>query len=128
MLLVAALLVVTYLAFLRMNKDVRRARMFIMADRVKRFLGAYTFAFVAITLEVSIGILGIGLPPAAAGAVVLFFLGALVCGSVELFLVVHPRKRKAIGPKPADSETARGVRLENMQGSDSAEGGTDAAR
>src|SRR3989442_1036341 len=47
---ITGLLAMTFLAFTRMDKDVRRARMFIMEKRIQRFLGAFTFAFIALTV------------------------------------------------------------------------------
>ncbi|HYM41024.1 MAG TPA: hypothetical protein VEY12_12925, partial [Thermoplasmata archaeon] len=86
-----ALLLLTYVAFTRMNRDVRRARLFIMADRVKRFLGAFTFGFLLIAIA-SIMTIG-GLPTAATvfAVVIFLFLAAIVYGSLELFLIVRPR-------------------------------------
>ncbi len=89
----ASLLLLTYVAFVRMNKDVRRARMFLMADRIGRFLGAFTVGFLLIAAASVMAIAG--LPDAALvfGAVVLLFCAAIVYGSVELFLIVRPRRR-----------------------------------
>src|SRR5438132_14172727 len=47
---ITGLLTVTFLAFTRMDPDVRRARMFIMEKRIQRFLGAFTVAFIALTI------------------------------------------------------------------------------
>lgn len=104
--LAGALLLFTYLALARMNKDVRRARMFIMADRVNRFLGAFTFGFLLIA---GASILTIaGLPTAASVflVVIFLFLGAIVYGSLELFWIVRPRRthlrlmQRARAPRP----------------------------
>lgn len=91
-----ALLLLTYVAFTRMNRDVRRARLFIMADRVKRFLGAFTFGFLLIAIA-SIMTIG-GLPTAATvfAVVIFLFLAAIVYGSLELFLIVRPRPTKPL--------------------------------
>src|SRR5205823_11445146 len=62
----SVLLSLTYLSFARMEKDVRRARMFIMADRIKRFLGAFTAGFVVLAVTFSTAFLGITLPAAVA--------------------------------------------------------------
>src|SRR5713226_1355323 len=56
--LIAALLVVTYISFQRMERNVRRARMFIMADRIQRFLGAFTLGFVVLAATFASSFLG----------------------------------------------------------------------
>ncbi len=100
---VGVLLLAAFLAFARMNRDVRRARMFIMADRVKRFLGAFTLGFLAIAAESVFSIAGLS-PPAAVAAIVIFvFLGSVVYGSLELFLIVHPLRSRWRSPRQAVS-------------------------
>lgn len=126
--LAAALLVATYLALLKMHNDVRRARMFIMADRVKRFLGAFTFAFVVITLDVSTTVLGLRLPATVAVAVVFLFLGAIVYGSLELFLIVRPPHRRVFGSRSGAPETAPRAPPDPPPKEDAPEGGMNAAR
>lgn len=102
---VSVLLLATFLAFARMNKDVRRARLFIMADRVKRFLGAFTLGFLAIAAESIFSVTGLTPPAAVSGIVILVFLASIVFGSLELFLIVRPRRsplassRKAVVPR-----------------------------
>lgn len=126
--LVAGLLVVTYLAFARMNKDVRRARMFIMADRVQRFLAAFTFGFVVITVEFLAAIVGIPVPAVAASAVVFLFIGAMLFGSLELFLVVRPRPLKFLSLKRISAKAAGLESREEPSSEESPDGGTHAAR
>lgn len=86
-----ALLLLTYVAFARMNRDVRRARLFIMADRVKRFLGAFTFGFILIAAASILTIAGLPTAALVFSVVIFLFLGAIVYGSLELFLIVRPR-------------------------------------
>ncbi len=115
------LLLLTYMAFARMNKDVRRARMFIMADRVKRFLGAFTFGFLLIATASFLNVAGLPTAALIFTIVIFLFLAAIVYGSLELFLIVRPRTsrltslRKKLpsmpvrGPSAAsDDETAEG--------------------
>src|SRR5712692_5411521 len=59
---ITGLLTVTFLAFTRMDKDVRRARMFIMEKRIQRFLGAFTVAFIALTVLISASMIAVGVP------------------------------------------------------------------
>ena len=88
----SVLLSLTYLSFARMEKDVRRARMFIMADRIKRFLGAFTTGFVVLALTFSTAFLGITLPAVVATGAFFFFLGTVAYGIVELYFIVRPRQ------------------------------------
>lgn len=88
------LLLLTFLAFARMNKDVRRARLFIMADRVRRFLGAFTFGFILIAAASILSIAGLPTAASVFAVVIFLFLGAIVYGSLELFLIVHPRRKR----------------------------------
>jgi hypothetical protein len=87
----AALLVITFVSFSRMEKDVRRARMFIMADRIKRFLGAFTVGFVVLAVSVAALLAFPGFQTVFVGAF-FFFLGTIAYGIVELFLIVRPRQ------------------------------------
>ena len=89
--LLAVLLLVTYLSFVRMDKDVRRARMFIMADRIKRTLGALTLGFIALAAAFAAGIAGIA-PSALITGAFFFFLGTIGYMIVELFFIVRPRR------------------------------------
>ena len=95
--LLAFLLTVTYVTFMRMNKDVRRARMFIMADRIHRFLGAFTAGFVALAISLAATISGAPIPPAISTIVVFFFLGTIAYGIVEIYFIVRPRSQTAGG-------------------------------
>jgi hypothetical protein len=91
---VAVLLSLTYVSFTRMEKDVRRARMFIMADRIKRFLGAFTAGFVVLAVVFAGGflsLLGVVLPQPVTLGAFFFFLAMIAYGIVELFFIVRPR-------------------------------------
>ena len=88
---VAVLLSLTYIFFARMEKDVRRARMFIMADRVKRFLGAFTLGFVVLAGAFAGSLVGGSTASGFVVAAFFFFLTTIAYGSVELFLIVRPR-------------------------------------
>lgn len=102
-----ALLLLTYLAFNRMQKDVRRARMFLMADRVRRFLGAFTFGFLLIAAASVLTLAGIPTAATIFLVVIFLFLGAIVYGSLELFLIIRPRPVRL---RPSrNASTGRGV-------------------
>ncbi len=120
--LAGVLLLATYLAFARMNKDVRRARMFIMSDRVKRFLGAFTFGFLLIAAASILTV--IGLPEASSlfVVVIFLFLAAIVYGSFELYLIVRPRRsplirsKRALARRPVPAEpTSPGPETEEAE-------------
>ncbi len=97
-----ALLLLTYVAFVRMNRDVRRARMFLMADRVGRFLGAFTAGFLVVAAAAIMTIAGLPAADLIFSEVILLFLAAIVYGSLELFLIVRPRPRRlTLATKPA---------------------------
>jgi hypothetical protein len=122
------LLLLTYLAFTRMNKDVRRARLFIMADRVRRFLGAFTVGFLLIA---GASILTVaGLPTAAFIflVVIFLFLGAIVYGSLELFLIVRPRPSPLRSLSKALPSRAAPTAPATPPAEESAEGDVHAAR
>ena len=89
---VAVLLSLTYVSFTRMEKDVRRARMFIMADRIQRFLGAFTIGFVVLAVTFAGGFLGVALPAAITVGAFFFFLATIAYGIVELYFIVRPRR------------------------------------
>jgi len=89
-----AILAIAFVTFRRMNKEVRRARMFILADRFERFLGAITIAFLALSVTLISSAVGLP-PPAAASAVMVFvFLGGIMYATFEIFFVIRPRPRK----------------------------------
>lgn len=100
------LLLFTYLAFVRMNKDVRRARLFIMAERVRRFLGAFTFGFLLIAAASALTLAGLPTAEHVFAVVIFLFLAAIVYGSLELFLIVRPR-RTAMVPRRQVASAAR---------------------
>ncbi len=104
------LLFLTYVAFSRMNKDVRRARLFLMADRVRRFLGAFTFGFVLIAAASILTIAGFSTAATVFLVVIFLFLGAIVYGSLELFLIIRPRKSHFPSLRRAPSRRATVVR------------------
>jgi hypothetical protein len=91
---VAVLLILTYVSFQRMERNVRRARMFIMADRIQRFLGAFTLGFVVLALTVALSF-GSVLPASFFAAAFFFFLVMIAYGVVELFFIVRPRRTSA---------------------------------
>lgn len=97
--IVAALLVATFVAFLRMKNDVRRARLFIMADRVKSFLGAFTLGFVVIAVDFLVGVLASSMAGIVSAAAILLFVALMIYGSLQLFLIVRP-PRRAIAERP----------------------------
>src|SRR5438034_4859792 len=89
---ITGLLAVTFLAFTRMDKDVRRARMFIMEKRIQRFLGAFTMAFIALTALICASMISVGLPVAIGTGLLILWLGGMGYGTYELFLIVRPPK------------------------------------
>lgn len=109
---VAVLLILTTISFQRMERNVRRARMFIMADRIQRFLGAFTLGFVVLAAVFASGFLsslGLALPAAVSVGAFFFFLATIAYGVVELFFIVRPRRtpgsrsfllRSAVAPSP----------------------------
>ncbi len=121
-----ALLLLTYVAFSRMNRDVRRARLFIMADRVRRFLGAFTFGFLLIAAASILTIAGLPTAALVFSIVIFLFLGAIVYGSLELFLIIRPRPsptsafRGAVRLRP-------GARLSNENTTEEAANGDEHA-
>src|SRR5437667_2906240 len=88
---ITGLLAVTFLAFTRMDKDVRRARMFIMEKRIQRFLGAFTFAFIALTVLICASTIAFGLPAAIGTGLLVVWLGGMGYGTYELLLIVRPQ-------------------------------------
>src|SRR5256885_17265247 len=86
----SGLLGLTFVAFTRMDKDVRRARMFIMEKRIQRFLGAFTVGFIALTVLICASTIAIGLPAALGTSLLVVWLGGMGYGTYELFLIVRP--------------------------------------
>ncbi len=123
----ALLLVLTFLSFLRMNREVRRARMYIMADRVIRFLGAFTVGFAVIATVFLFSILSIPPPALVSAAAIVLFIGAVLYGSAELFLIVRPRKAAA-SSRRGWTPAAHGRAETKAIPQESAEGESDAAR
>src|SRR2546427_11837898 len=108
---ITGLLAVTFLAFTRMDKDVRRARMFIMEKRIQRFLGAFTVAFIALTVLISASMIAVGIPTAISTGLLVLWLGGMGYGTYELFLIVRPPKGTMLR-LIKKSNTARSVLLE----------------
>jgi hypothetical protein len=108
---VAVLLSLTFVSFSRMEKNVRRARMFIMADRIQRFIGAFTVGFVVLAVTFAGSFVGLVLPPAVVGGAFFFFLGTIAYGIVELYLIVRPRHSVWAPAKSALTSLRRGSSL-----------------
>jgi hypothetical protein len=88
----AALLVLAYFSFVRMDTSVRRARMFIMADRIHRFLGALTLGFVVLAVTFA-GVLVWPALQTAFAAAFFFFLATIAYGILELYFIIRPRRK-----------------------------------
>src|SRR3989442_14206844 len=108
---ITGLLAIPFPPFTRVGKDVRRARMFIMEKRIQRFLGAFTFAFIALTVLICASTIAIGLPAAIGTALLVVWLGGLGSGTYELFLIVRPPKGTLLR-MIKKSNTGRSVLLE----------------
>src|SRR2546430_17596299 len=87
--IITGLLTVTFLAFTRMDQDVRRARMFIMEKRIQRFLGALTIGFIALTVFIILPPVGVTLPTVAESVVLFVWVGDMGDGTYELLLIVR---------------------------------------
>ena len=111
---ITSLLAITFLAFTRMDKDVRRARMFIMEKRIQRFLGAFTTAFIALTVLVCASVIAVGLPTAIGSGLLVLWMVGMAYGTYELFLIVRPPKGTwmRLIRKRSKSNTGRSVLLE----------------
>ncbi|TLZ78891.1 MAG: hypothetical protein E6K07_04930 [Methanobacteriota archaeon] len=109
--IITGLLTVTFLAFTRMDKDVRRARMFIMEKRIQRFLGAFTVAFIALTVLICASMIAVGVPAAIGTGLLVLWLGGMGYGTYELFLIVRPPKGTLLR-MIKKSNTGRSVLLE----------------
>jgi len=115
---VALVLSLTYVGFARMEKNIRRARMFIMADRIQRFLGAFTLGFVVLAATFALASLGSILPQTVFAGAFFFFLAAIAYGILELYFIVRPRRtlhspdgsswRPSFGRKPVALEPDAG--------------------
>jgi len=90
---VAVILSLTYVSFARMEKNIRRARMFIMADRIQRFLGAFTIGFVVLAVTFALSTFGSVIPASVFGAAFFFFLATIAYGILELYFIVRPRRK-----------------------------------
>src|SRR5436190_19192226 len=89
---VAVILSFTYVSFVRMEKNVRRARMFIMADRIQRCLGAFTVGFLVLGLTCAVVPFGSTLPSALFAVAFCYFLSTLAYGRLELCCSVRARR------------------------------------
>src|SRR5437899_11442637 len=85
----SGLLGLTFVAFTRMDRDVRRARMLIREKRIQRFLGAFTIGFIALTVAIILPSVGLTLPTVAGSVVLVVGLGAIGYGTYELCLIVR---------------------------------------
>ena len=122
----AALLALTYLSFARMETNVRRARMFIMADRIKRFLGAFTIGFIVLAVTFAGLMVWPTLQVAFAGAF-FFFLATIAYGIVELYFIVRPRRKVDTSGKSPLRAPFRGRIVATGPGGKPAEEERDAA-
>jgi hypothetical protein len=87
---ITAMLLWAYVSFVRMNPEIRRARLFLMARRIHRFLLAFTIAFLAIVLSFLPGLFGVVVPAVASGLAVFVFMGGILYGALEIFFIVNP--------------------------------------
>ncbi len=97
---IAGLLLVTYILFLKMNDDVRRARLYIMADRIKRFLLAFFIGFFALMVVILVGFAGVSLPAWVSGPMIFAWMGFTVYGCLELLFIAAPiklRRSRSLG-------------------------------
>jgi len=112
----SGLLGLTFVAFTRMDRDVRRARMFIMEKRIQRFLGAFTVGFIALTVAIILPSVGVTLPTVAISVVLVVWLGAMGYGTYELFLIVRPPRvtlfRIRRGSKSRSAQRAEMARID----------------
>ena len=100
---ITALLLIAYLKFVKMNVEIRRARLFIMSKRINRFLLASTIGWVAISVVFLVSTVGIALPRAATTLALFVWLGAVLFSSVDLFFVAAPRARVAKSASPGEA-------------------------
>ena len=85
--------------------------MFIMEKRIQRFLGAFTVAFIALTVLISASMIAVGLPAAIGTGLLVVWLGGMGYGTYELFLIVRPPKGTLLR-LIKKSNTGRSVLLE----------------
>jgi len=98
---IAVFLGATYVTFLRMNAEVRRARLFIMSARILRFLLAFVIGFGLLAADLLLVFIGIAIPSAVSLAVIFLFLGSVAYGSFELLLIARPPGRFFTRGRPA---------------------------
>src|SRR3989442_7313802 len=92
----SGLLGLTFVAFTRMDRDVRRARMFIMEKRIQRFLGAFTIGFIALTVFIILPSAGVTLPTVTGSLGLLVCVGALETRDSAYFLIPRPPRITAV--------------------------------
>ncbi len=126
--LLAVLLTLSYVTLMRMNKDVRRARMFIMADRIHRFLGAFTAGFVALAIYIGVGIAGAQVPAAVSTFVIFFFLATIAYGIIEIYFIIRPRQHAMGGWKRSLGSSVQRRAISGSVSSEVPDGGGDAPR
>jgi hypothetical protein len=97
---ITAILLFAYLSFARMHPEVRRARLFIMADRIGRFLLGFTVGFLGFLVVLLLTAAGVVLPPAVSYAAFFLSIGTILYGSIELLLIAHPI-REPFAAQPA---------------------------
>ena len=122
------LLLLTYMAFTRMNQDVRRARLFLMADRVHRFLGAFTFGVLLIAAASIMTVAGLPTAADVFAVVIFLFLAAIMYGSLELFLIIRPRRSVSLAGIRAIPRRGASGPAKAAPSDDPAEGDGHAAR
>ncbi len=87
---ITATLLFAYVSFARMNAEVRRARLFIMADRINRFLLGFILGFVGFLVTLLLTAAGAPLPAVVSYPVFFGSIGAILYGAVEVVLISHP--------------------------------------
>ena len=87
---ITATLLFAYVSFARMNSEVRRARLFIMADRINRFLLGFILGFVGFLVTLLLTAAGVLVPTAVSYPVFFVSIGAILYGAVEVVLISHP--------------------------------------
>jgi zinc transporter ZupT len=93
LLTITTLLAITYYAFFRMNVQIRRARLFIMSDRIQRFLLAFFLGFLSLVVAFVPSFSDVPIPAAITTFGVFFFFGTATYGSPELYFVAMPKSR-----------------------------------
>lgn len=108
MVTITTLLILTYVIFLRMDAPMRRARMYIMSDKLQRILLAFMVAFLSLTVTFLGNFAGLGVPAIVSTFIVFLFFGLIGYAFLELFFVARPTSRWNLKRKGR----ARGVSME----------------